>query len=362
MIDLDRHVDFRVFPLADPYRVVIDLPQVDFRLAEGEGKEGRGLVKAYRFGLFASGKSRIVIDAAGPVSVEKAFVLDPQDDQPARLVVDLVASDRAAVMAAMEEERPQRESDGQESAPGSHAAVPPGTADEGRRIAIVLDPGHGGIDPGAVSRGGTREKDIVLAFSQRLKEALEEVGQFDVHLTRERDVFIPLAERVRQARELRASLFISIHADSVSTGSVNGASVYTLSERASDSVAAALAEQENRSDALAGVELVEENDAVADILIDLVRRETNNYSVFFARTLVENLREDVALVRNPHRSAGFRVLRAHDVPSILLELGYLTNTADEKLLNDEEWQNTVAKRTVEAVNAYFGEKHARGPF
>jgi N-acetylmuramoyl-L-alanine amidase len=203
---------------------------------------------------------------------------------------------------------------------------------------------------------------VVLAFGQRLRSALEESGRFEVHMTRDDDVFVPLNDRVRFARQKRASLFISIHADSVARGTVSGASVYTLSERASDEVAAQLAAQENRSDALAGIELSEETNEVADILLDLVHRETKNHSVFFARTLVDSLQEDVALVRNPLRSAGFRVLEAHDVPSVLLELGFLTNREDEKLLTDEEWQDTVAARVSDAVLAYFGEKHARAPF
>jgi N-acetylmuramoyl-L-alanine amidase len=243
-----------------------------------------------------------------------------------------------------------------------HEAVRPGSGHEGRDIVVVIDPGHGGIDPGAKSRGGTLEKDVVLAFARRLQSALETSGRYTVRMTRDDDIFIPLGERVNIARREKASLLISVHADSVRTGNVSGASVYTLSERASDTVAAALAEQENRSDVIAGVDLTGESDAVADILIDLVQRETKNYAVFFARTLVTELKQNTGMVRNPHRSAGFRVLKAHDVPSVLLELGFLTNPSDEKHLTDGKWQDSVAKSVAEAVSEYFGEQHARAPF
>lgn len=360
VVDLDRHLDFRVFSLADPYRVVIDLPETDFAFPDDPGKDGRGLVTAYRYGLFAPGKSRIVLDTEGPVKVDKAFALEPQDGQPARLVLDLVSTDRESMLAevALSESRNSR----RRSAPGPDDgvdAVPPGEAKNADgEVVVVIDPGHGGIDSGAVSRSGTREKDVVLAFSERLRELLQDTGRYEIHMTRDKDIFIPLADRVNFGREKGASLFISIHADSVAQKGVSGATVYTLSERASDALAAQLAERENRSDAIAGVELSIEADGVADILLDLVRRETKNYSVFFARTLVDKLSGSVDMVKNPHRYAGFRVLKAHDVPSVLVELGYLTNSSDEKRLTDEEWQDGVAERIVESVNTYFGSRQA----
>ncbi len=360
VVDLDRHLDFHVFALADPYRVVIDMPQTEFRLDETAGETGRGLVSAYRFGRFAPGKSRIVLDVTGPVEVDRAFALEPQDDQPARLVVDLVDTDRESMLAAINGPPDTGEATSQPD-PHAHTAVPPGGGQAAETIAVVLDPGHGGIDPGAVSRSGVREKDVVLEFAQQLRSALEDTGRFEVHMTREDDIFVSLADRVRFAREQRASLFISIHADSVARGAVSGASVYTLSERASDAVAAELAAQENRSDALAGIDLSNGGDEVADILLDLVHRETKKHSTVFARTLVDYLRDEVSLVRNPLRAAGFRVLEAHDVPSVLVELGYLTSETDEQLLTDPDWQESVADRVTEAVMAYFGERHAQRP-
>lgn len=362
VVDLDRKLDFHVFALADPYRIVIDLPQTEFRLEEGAGETGRGLISAYRYGRFAPGKSRIVLDAAQPVKIDRAFSLEPQDDQPARLVVDLVETDRDTMMAALGDSAATTAPPASEPDPHDHVAVPPGGGRDAEAIVIVLDPGHGGIDPGAISPSGVKEKELVLEFAERLRDALEETGRFEVHMTREDDSFVALSDRVRFAREKRASLFISIHADSVARGTVSGASVYTLSERASDVVAAQLAAQENRADALAGIDLSEDTSDVADILLDLVHRETKNHSVFFARTLVESLRDEVALVRNPLRSAGFRVLAAHDVPSVLVELGFLTNRHDEERLTDDQWQDAVAARVTEAVKAYFGDKHARAPF
>lgn len=362
VVDVDAEVAFGVFTLADPYRVVIDLPEAVFRLSPDEGREGRGLVAAYRFGLIGPGKSRIVLDTTGPVKVDKAFVVAAVDDQPARLVVDIVATSREDFLAtlALKPARPAAV----RTAPstGIHEAVRPGAGPQAREIVVVIDPGHGGIDSGARSRSGTLEKDVVLAFARKLRGALETSGRFRVEMTRSDDSFVPLAERVNFARGRQASLFISVHADSVAAGAVSGATVYTLSERASDAVAAALAEQENRSDAIAGVDLSGETDAVADILIDLVQRETKNYAVFFARTLVEKLKSNTGVVKNPHRSAGFKVLRAHDVPSVLLELGYLTNSDDEKHLTDREWQEKTARSVAEAVSTYFGENHARAPF
>ena len=362
VVDIDRNPAFVVFALADPYRIVIDLPETEFRFADDQGRTGRGLVSAYRYGLIGPGKSRIVLDAEGPVEVDKAYVVDALDDQPARLVVDLISTTRADFMATLAL-RPTRKTQDATPPPdlGTHEAVRPGAASEGREIVVVIDPGHGGIDPGARSRNGTLEKDVVLAFSKKLADVLGTSGRYTVHMTRDHDEFIPLGERVAFARDRKASLLISVHADSVSTGSVSGATVYTLSERASDAVAAALAEKENRSDAIAGVDLSEETDAVADILIDLVQRETKNYAVFFARTLVGELKRQTGVVKNPHRSAGFKVLKAHDVPSVLLELGYLTNPDDEKDLLDAEWQEKVAQSVASAVSDYFGERHAQAP-
>jgi len=358
VLDLDREVTPAVSALADPYRLIIDFPELDFGLSPEAGTSGRGLVSAWRYGLFAEGKSRIVLDVDGPVAVDKTFLLPAIDDQPVRLVVDIVKSTRDQFLVFAEESRAQRHT--RESRPSgkSDKLARPGDRD---RPLVVLDPGHGGIDTGAVGVGGTLEKAVVLDFSILLKQKLEETGRYEVMLTRDDDTFIPLGERVQFGHDVAADLFISIHADSVRRGRtvVRGASVYTLSDRASDALAQELADRENRSDIIAGVELSRETDDVTDILVDLARRETRNFSVHFARTLVSELESAVRLIKNPHRSAGFIVLKAHDVPSVLVELGYLSNEHDEKLLVSDAWRERMANAMVAAVDGFFRPRFAR---
>ena len=282
VVDLSQKIDVATFTLADPYRVVIDLPQVTFKLPAQAGEHGRGLVKAFRFGLIMQGGSRIVLDTKGPVRVDKAFTLAAVDDQPARLVIDLSATDRESFLRDITmQERSLHTS--------SKASVSPQPeADADARPLIVVDPGHGGIDSGTKSGSGQDEKDVVLAFGLMLRDKLEKTGKYRVAMTRSDDTFVPLDERVRFARARKAALFISIHADSIprSEGQAEGASVYTLSSRASDAEAARLAEVENKSDVIAGVDLSSEPNDVANILIDLAQRETKAFSLQFARDLV----------------------------------------------------------------------------
>ncbi|MGB7205445.1 MAG: N-acetylmuramoyl-L-alanine amidase, partial [Anderseniella sp.] len=219
---------------------------------------------------------------------------------------------------------------------------------------IVLDPGHGGIDGGTVSKAGTIEKNVVLDFALKLRKELNATGRYEVHLTRNDDTFISLAKRVRIARQNNADLFIAIHADSLRQSRVRGATVYTLSEKASDEEAAILAEKENAADIVAGVDLGEELDAeIGNILMDLALRETKNHSIYFARRLVKNMKSTTALNSRPMRSAGFKVLRAPDVPSVLLELGYLSNRHDEKALVSEAWRKKVAVAVTAAIDGFF---------
>jgi N-acetylmuramoyl-L-alanine amidase len=358
--DLTAAVPVRAFTLADPYRVIIDMPEVRFDVPPERGEEGRGLVSAFRYGLFAPGKSRVVLDAVSPVIVDRAFVLPPQDGQPARLVVDLLSTDentfRQRLAMASAGPRWGKPAEAEKAPPIEvEQAVGPR---EGVRPLVVIDPGHGGIDGGAVGPSGTLEKDIVLAFSRKLKEALEKEGRYDVLLTRDQDIYVPLGERMRMAREKRAALFVSVHADSFSEDDVHGATIYTLSERASDAEAAALAAKENRSDIVAGLDLPEDSDAVASILVDLVRRETKNLSVLAAKYMVEELGEAVRLNKNPHRFAGFKVLKAPDVPSVLLELGYLSNGEDERKLTSPEWHEKVANAVAAAKHRFLSPQFA----
>lgn len=349
VVDLNRKIELVAFTLADPYRVVVDLPQTTFTLPAKAGEQARGLVKAFRYGLIMQGGSRIVLDTKGPVRLEKAFVLDAAEAQPARLVLDLIATDRTSFMRNIAlENRPAH------STSIKPSEAPP-KADGDVRPLIVLDPGHGGIDTGTKGSGGELEKDVVLAFAQTLREKLESGGKYRVAMTRSDDTFIPLAERVRFARSRNAGLFISVHADALPRreGQAKGATVYTLSENASDVEAARLAEAENKADVIAGVDLTTEPDDVANILVDLAQRETKTFSMQFARTLVGELKAAARLHKHPLKSAGFKVLLAPDVPSVLLELGYMSTKDDLKQLTSAAWRARTAQALAQAVDSFF---------
>ncbi len=355
VLDLDRAVAFRAFTLANPYRVIIDLSDVTFALKPDAGQLRRGLVSAYRFGVFAPGKARMVLEVSGPVAVDKAFVLDALDDQPARLVVDLVRTDAQSFAKATATAAEQRLALGPRPVP-----TPAPAEDDDKRPVIVLDPGHGGIDSGTTGYSAYAEKNIVLDTARLLRDKLEKEGIYRVVMTRDGDVFVPLSERVQIARAHRAALFISLHADALARGEgqARGASVYTLSETASDSEAAHLADKENKADLIAGVDLSDETDEVAGILVDLAQRETRNFSALFARSLVGAMKSTVYTHRDPLKSAGFRVLKAYDVPSVLVELGYMSSPADLKLLTSDAWRDRVTDAIMHAVGEFFARRVA----
>jgi N-acetylmuramoyl-L-alanine amidase len=352
VMDFDRKVDLAAFTLADPYRVVIDLPQVLFHLPGDAGEKGRGLVKGFRYGLIMPGGSRIVLDVKGPVKVEKAFTLPSAEGQPARLVLDLAATDRESFLRTIALEN--RSARAPKRPP---VAVKP---DADPRPVVVIDPGHGGIDTGTHGAGGILEKDVVLAFAKDLQAKLEASGKYRVLMTRADDSFIPLTERVRFARSHNASLFISVHADALPKreGQAEGATVYTLSEHASDAEAARLAEDENRADVIAGVDLSAEPDDVANILVDLAQRETKTFSLQFARAAVNDLKSAARLHKRPMKSAGFVVLKAPDVPSVLVELGYMSDKDDLSHLTSDAWRQRTAGALAQAVDDFFGPRVA----
>jgi len=230
------------------------------------------------------------------------------------------------------------------------------------KAVVVIDPGHGGVDPGALGVSGIYEKHITLAMARELKAQLERSGRYKVHLTRDRDVFIRLRERVAIARQYGADLFISLHADSVNNSQLTGLSVYTLSQNASDGEAQLLADKENKADLLAGIDLSHESTDVANILIDLAQRETMNRSAGFAGGVVDELGRETSLLGNTHRFAGFAVLKAPDVPSILIELGYLSNPNEERQLRQPDYRSKLAKGISRAVDRHFLEgQKARRP-
>lgn len=350
ILDLSGPIEVSAFTLADPYRVVLDFADLGFNLPASAGGEGRGLVSAFRYGIFAPGKARVVIDATGPVAVDRSFVIDQHDSQPARLVIDLVPTERekfirnAAVQARA---RPSTQK--------AALAVPDAMPERNGPPVVVIDPGHGGIDSGAIAPSGIEEKAVVLAVAKKLAEKLEKTRKFRVLLTRYDDTFVPLNERVEMARMNNASLFISLHADSISrrVASARGASIYTVSDRASDADAARLAEKENKADVIAGVDLSGKSPDVAGILVDLAHRETKNFSGLFARTLVGRMKAATPMHKSPMRSAGFTVLRAPDVPSVLVELGFLSNSQDVKLLTSDAWRDRVSDAMTDAVQKYF---------
>jgi N-acetylmuramoyl-L-alanine amidase len=358
ILDLDKEVSLRAFVLADPYRVVIDLPQVNFRLPAGTGVNGRGLIKAFRYGLVMPGGSRIVLDLTGPAKVDKSYVLGAANGQPPRLVLELESIDRTAFVQALSaaDNLQLRAAVGAGDAKVADAPVPMPVPDD--RPVVVLDPGHGGIDNGTQAASGESEKTLVLDFARALRDQIEKAGKYRVVMTRTDDTFIPLAERVRIARNNSAALFVSIHADALprGEGDAQGATIYTLSDKASDAEAQRLADAENKADAIAGVNLTEEPTEVADILIDLAQRETKTFSNRFARILVAEMKQSARMHKRPLKSAGFKVLKAPDVPSVLIELGYVSNKGDLKYLVSENWRSKTVGAVAQAVDSFFGKR------
>ena len=373
VISLTQRSDFQVFTLVDPYRVVIDMSEVDWKVPSGTKLRGQGLVAGMRYGLFKAGTSRVVLDLMEPSEVARAEFLPAANGEPLRLLVDLrPISDSqfraqlktptaayTAVAAIAPAIKPMAKTSSGGAGTGAGAGALGGSAakqpvEEPKRgkPVIVIDPGHGGIDPGAIGSSVT-EKQLTLAVAKILKQELEDTGKFRVLLTRSRDVYIPLRERFGLAREKGAELFISLHADSHNNPLTRGASVYTLSEKASDAEAAALAAKENKSDIIAGVDLSKQSNVVSNILIDLAQRDTKNMSTRFASLLVRELKDQTLLLGNTHRFAGFAVLKAPDVPSVLVEMGYISSSKDEALLSSSSHQKKLAKAVRRAVENYF---------
>lgn len=337
-------------PVAGPNRIIVDLPEVAFRIDPSTGRvSAAGLVKSYRFGHFAPGRSRVVIDLAKPAKILRA-VSEPAPDG-ARLVIELAATDPTSfVAAAIEYARAAPKA----PEPPPVAVKPADEASD--KPVVAIDPGHGGVDMGATGRHGEQEKAIVFEFARALQAKIEAGGRLRAVMTRSEDVFVSLSERVRFARAHNASLFLSIHADTLAEPHVEGATVYTLSAKASDAEAAKIAEKENFADQAAGLEHKEDAEEIGDILLDLARRETRAYSRRFSQALITRWKEAGSLNKNPSRSAGFVVLKAYDVPSVLLELGYLSSEKDLSRLTSPEWRAQAAEKTAQAIEAFFAER------
>lgn len=349
--NLSKPAEARLFHMEQPDRVVVELPGVAFRSAAGAGRRKHGLAASFRQGLFAPGRSRIVIDLAQPAL---ARVTVQEAGGAAVLTVELTRMDREAFRKAAAADRPALAQAG-----ASPAASP--TAPDDRRPVVVLDPGHGGVDPGAIAATGDREKEVVFSFAEKLRSRLEASGRYRVVMTRDHDVFVPLQERVRLGQAAKADLFISIHADSIAGAArIRGLTVYTGSQQASDSESQRLAERENTADAAAGLDGGEIPEAVAGILQDLTLRETRGFSHRFARKLAGEVSPVMPLSKKPHREAGFRVLRAADMPAVLVELGYLSSRKDVDLLTSGEWRDRATAAMATAIDRFFAPRVADG--
>ena len=402
VLDLSERVSYQIFNLADPDRIVVDVTPVAWRLNPAEPI---GPVRSLRTGRLEAGVGRLVLDLAQPARVVASRLIEPRDGQRWRLILDLETVPREAflrsvgppgrAMAATPNPaasnvpraaltnasatpigaqagasavsqpvnqtvnqtgaQPGRQSAVQVAAPQPAASPPPVAFKpaERRLPVIVIDAGHGGQDPGAISVSGAYEKSITLDTALELRRQLQATGRYRVLMTRSDDRFIPLRERVAIARGAQADLFISIHADSIGNPNHRGVTVYTVSDTASDREAEALAQKENKADVIAGVNLGGETPQVANILIDLTQRETKNHSVMFAALVVEQLSKVSRTVDQAHRFAGFLVLTAADVPSVLIELGYLSNREDERELQNPVHRRRLAESIMIAIDRYF---------
>ncbi len=375
VLDLNENVTFRIYTLEDPYRFVLDLVGATWALGGKQLKIDRGLLGTLRFGQFQSNSARIVVDLIAPASVNRVFVLPPGTTDSYRLIVDLKPVTKLAFrpMVATSHEGPASSElqlkrvrpvvDQQKFATvrlATGAVLLPAPA-RPKRVAqtpdrqrlIVIDPGHGGADPGAVVGDKTYEKHFTLAAAKVLKIMLVERG-YDVLLSRHVDKYMSLAARVHFAQSRKADLFISLHADMHKNHKVRGAAVYTLSENASDAETKALAARENEVDALFDVSNSDNyEDDVRKILVSLVQRTTMTCSAKLAAELIPELKKSTKLLRRTHRFAGFRVLKAPDVPSVLVEMGYMSNNQDREMLISEKGRYALMQRIAQAIDHYF---------
>lgn len=395
MLELSAKVLPNLFTLPNPERLVIDLPGVQAGvLARSIGTLQGDMVRQARYGRYQTEDLRLVLELTHPLQPEnwklrpasgnwrlfvplrpaagtrRAAVLKPRRitgvpvpiaRQP-RLVESPAALSSRQAAAIMDAGNSLPEFTPPESLPalqGIAAASPrpsvpkfPTVSGTPYRPLIAIDAGHGGKDPGAAGRSGTREKDITLQYALALRDALQATGRYRVLMTRRADYIVSLRGRIAKARAEGASLFISLHADAAQNGEAAGLSVYTLSETASDKEAAALATQENKADIIAGIDLSAESQDVTDILIDLAQRETKNKSIDFAHYLLDSM-DGISLLRNPHRQAGFAVLKAPDIPSVLVEMGFLTNRQDEKRLRSAEYRERFVRNMQRGIDLYF---------
>ena len=352
VLDSDTNFNYKVFTLAEPYRLVVDVFDAKTASSFKDSIGKNNIVSKVRVGDIEGGK-RFVFDLKKPIAVDKISFIKPQSGFDWRFVIDVSITSERAFAAKIGDKFAYSNLSGEKikSAP---VAKPKTVAkdEKKKKHVIVLDPGHGGKDPGAIGYSGVYEKNITLSMGKELKKMLENAG-YTVYLTRGTDIFINLRERYQIARRHKADLFISIHADSAKNKSASGLSVYTLSENASDREAAALAERENKADLIGGIDLNNEDKELTSIFISLSQNMMRKNSSDFAELLQAEMKKQVSLVNNAHRFAGFAVLKAPDIPSVLIELGYLSNRNEEKQLKQESYRKKLAQATLRALNKYF---------
>lgn len=349
-LELSQGVPYKVFTLNNPKRLVLDFAEVDWAGADKKRFMANGLVSDARFGPFRPGWSRMVLDLAGPFVVHRSHMTLDNTNGSARL--------RIALIKVGEEEFTQKSTPAKGIILSDTRAKPKRPSNS---FVVVLDPGHGGIDPGA-ERGQSKEKDIVLAFARELRAELRRVDGIQVVLTREDDRFVSLERRVAIAHQVGAHVFISLHADALPQGSAKGATLYRLSKQASDTASALLAERHNRADILSGVDLVGKDDVIADVLMDMARAETEPRTDRLTRALAASLRENrIPLNRRPFRSASFSVLKSADIPSVLLEIGFMSNPRDLKNITTPEWRARAAQGLRDGIVKWMIEDRALKP-
>lgn len=354
VLDLTQPTEFAVYTLAEPNRMVVEL-RAEATAGDQGQSAGEGLVTSYSIGMAGTDRVRAEMILSAPARVQQSYILEAFEDQPARLVIDLIpdSAENFAANVRQVETTPEAEVavvptlDGEETAPGETTAPQPTV-----RPLIVIDPGHGGVDGGARSATGLEEKHIVLAFALKLQNLLVETGKFDVALTRETDTRLSLTDRVALARSNQADLFISLHADSFDQEDVRGASIYTRGDIVLDALDRVLAENENRADLVAGFNPPDKPEVV-DVLVELLGRETRRRSYLAAQALISQLEPSVQLRRFPLRQADFFVLNAPEIPSVLIELGFLSNSDDTANLTTDAWLNRVAAALARGVAIYF---------
>lgn len=345
---LSQPVPWRVRVLDGPPRLILDAREVDW---SGIGALPRGdRVVDLRAGTFWPGWSRLVIEMDGPFLVAEAGMETAADGARIRLRLDPATAEDFATRAALPEPP------GWALPEPAKVAIPP--ARNGTRLMVVLDPGHGGLDPGA-ENDGLKEADLMLTFAREFKELLLRDGRFDVVMTREEDVFVPLETRISIARAVQGDVFVSLHADALAEGQAVGATIYTLAEEASDEASAALAERHDRDDLLAGVDLTGQDDLVARVLLDMARTETRPRIDRLALALEGAIKgAGLKMHRRPRQEAGFSVLKSPDIPSVLVELGFMSSERDLARLIDPAWRTTMAQALRDGIASWAAEDAA----